>query len=181
MPTMWGLGHTPKELRELYLSLPLRADYTPEQRQDVLDQVEKNFIPSLRADSEGDSDFWRRQYYGVVVVCDASDEGLAKIHATRPRDADCLRLKPRGGVVPPPKTRESDTGEPSAPAVVIGIKVCDDLVARWATCDPPKLGWTPATLKRDYAWTDDPTKAATERRCKAQLENFPESACHYRK
>jgi serine/threonine protein kinase len=95
MPSLWGLGHTTEELRTLYLSVPLRTEHTTDQRLDVLAQVDENFIPSLAADSEADVEHWRRQYYGLLIVCEAGDAPLARLGTSRPSEHDCLHLTPR--------------------------------------------------------------------------------------
>jgi len=174
-PSLWGLDHTSEELRGLYLSVPLRPPYTKDERLDVLAQIETNFLPSLAADSGADRDFWRREYYGLAVVCDAADDALVTLHASRPAGGDCLHLKPRV------LTTRHDPEPPVDVGAAIGIQECDQLIVRWSTCDPPRLGWTLDGMKKQDAWTDAQSKASAQRFCKAQLENFPEEACHYKK
>jgi hypothetical protein len=93
LPGLWGRDRSSAEIAQLYRSTPLRSDYSPAQRDDLLAQVEQNVIPHLKAERPEDAEFWRRLYYGLLLTCDATDSALESLGATRPHD--CLHFQPR--------------------------------------------------------------------------------------
>ena len=111
------------------------------------------------------------RYDGRVSVHSAGDV----VHGYR-----IVRTLGRGGLGTTFEATREGTGEANAGAAM-GIQECDQLIVRWSTCDPPRLGWTLDGMKKQDAWTDAQSKASAQRFCKAQLENFPEEACHYKK
>jgi hypothetical protein len=95
-PSLYGLAHPSEELREQYLTLPLIDPLSKDERLDVVSQLEDGVLAGLTKSSPADAEHWRRYHYGLLLVCSATDEALARLGAGRP--TDCLRLKPR-----PPK------------------------------------------------------------------------------
>src|SRR5581483_8171886 len=91
-PALWGHTRDVGRLRSLFMELPLKKGWTGEQRSAVLDKIEHLFIANLKADDEADRDFWRRQYLGIELLCEVTDEGLRELHAQRPDS--CLNLEP---------------------------------------------------------------------------------------
>jgi len=91
-PALWGHTRELGRLKSLFLELPLKHAWSPEQRAAVLARIEQLFIANLAANDEADRDFWRRQYYGIELLCEVTDEALAELHTQRPDD--CLNLSP---------------------------------------------------------------------------------------
>jgi hypothetical protein len=92
-PSLYGLGHPSEELREQYLTLPLIDGLSRDERLDVVSQLEDNVLAPLAKAAPADAEHWRRYHYGLLLVCNASDEALARLGAARP--TDCVRVKPR--------------------------------------------------------------------------------------
>jgi hypothetical protein len=96
IPGGWAHGRTSADLANLFRSVPLREPWTLSERDEVLALVEQNVITSLRADGEGDREYWRHMYYGLLLQCEATDEALRTLEA--PREANnCLRFRPANG------------------------------------------------------------------------------------
>lgn len=93
-PTLWGPTRTVPELERLIMEQPLQHDWTPAQRKDVLRQVETLFIANLQKDAPGDESYWRRMYYGLVFMCEATGEAREKAGAKRIAERNCLNVKP---------------------------------------------------------------------------------------
>jgi eukaryotic-like serine/threonine-protein kinase len=93
-PTLWGPTRTVPELERLIMEQPLQHDWTPAQRKDVLRQVETLFIANLQKDAPGDESYWRRMYYGLVFMCEATGEAREKAGAKRVSERNCLQIKP---------------------------------------------------------------------------------------
>ena len=93
-PTLWGPTRTVPELERLIMEQPLQHDWTPAQRKDVLRQVETLFIANLQKDAPGDESYWRRMYYGLIFMCEATGEAREKAGAKRIAERDCLNVKP---------------------------------------------------------------------------------------
>ena len=93
-PTLWGHSRDVPELERLFLEQPLKQDWSPAQRKDVLRQVETVFIANLQKDAPGDDVYWRRMYYGLLFACEADDEARSKAGAKRIPENSCLKLKP---------------------------------------------------------------------------------------
>jgi hypothetical protein len=91
-PSLWGHTRDVGRLRSLFLELPLKQKWSPEERGAVLQKIEGMFIANLKAEDDADRDFWRRQYYGIELLCEVSDEALADLHTGRP--SECLNLSP---------------------------------------------------------------------------------------
>jgi serine/threonine protein kinase len=91
-PSLWGLTRDLPRLRSLFLEMPLRENWSAAQRQSVLDQVDQLYVANLKADDDADRDFWRREYYGIALLCELTDAGLKELHAERPDS--CLPLQP---------------------------------------------------------------------------------------
>ncbi len=91
-PALWGHTRELGRLRSLFLELPLKQNWSPAQRERILDTIESLFIANLDAKDEADKDFWRRQYYGIELLCEVTDEALAELHTQRPDS--CLNLSP---------------------------------------------------------------------------------------
>jgi len=92
-PELWGQTREVDQLRLLFLELPLRQRWTLKQRRDVLEQIDTLMIANLTKNGEGDEDHWRRQYYGIEVACEVTDEALEHLKTRRP--SSCLNLSPR--------------------------------------------------------------------------------------
>ncbi|MBL8920028.1 MAG: serine/threonine protein kinase [Myxococcaceae bacterium] len=92
-PELWGQTREVKDLEALFLEMPLKHAWTVAQRRDVLAQIEALFIANLKKDAAGDEEHWRRQYYGLELLCEAADETLEQLQAKRP--GSCLDLSPR--------------------------------------------------------------------------------------
>jgi len=107
IPGAWGLDKPSAEIARSFLELPMRGQLSGPQREDLLAQVEEYVIPHLQADTAGDREHWRRQYYGLLLTCEAADEALLRLEAQRPRE--CLTFRPRDPprryVVPAPEGR----------------------------------------------------------------------------
>jgi eukaryotic-like serine/threonine-protein kinase len=93
-PTLWGPTRTVPELERLIMEQPLKHDWTPAQRKDVLRQVETLFIANLQKDAPGDESYWRRMYYGLIFMCEATGEAREKAGAKRVTENNCLKLQP---------------------------------------------------------------------------------------
>ncbi len=91
-PALWGHTRELGRLKSLFLELPLKHPWSPEQRAAVLEKIERLFIANLAATDEADRDFWRRQYYGIELLCEVTDEALVELHTRRPES--CLNLGP---------------------------------------------------------------------------------------
>jgi serine/threonine protein kinase len=94
-PSLWGHTHELAELQRLFMELPLKEDWSAEQRKSVLGQVETLFVANLRKDAPGDGDYWRRMYYGLMITCEATDAALQQVGARR-NDGNCPKLRPAG-------------------------------------------------------------------------------------
>jgi hypothetical protein len=91
-PGLWGHTRELGRLRSLFMELPLKRGWSTAQREAVLQRIESLFIANLDAKDEADRDFWRRQYYGIELLCEVTDEALAELHTQRPDS--CLDLEP---------------------------------------------------------------------------------------
>jgi hypothetical protein len=91
-PALWGQTRDVGRLRSLFLELPLKQPWTPEQRQALLDKIDGTVIPHLQAEDDADRDYWRRQYYGIELLCEVTDEALRELHTQRPDS--CLNFTP---------------------------------------------------------------------------------------
>ena len=94
-PSFWGHNHTPAELTTMFMQQPLKQNWSAAARRDVLAQVESLYIANLSKDTPADGEFWRRQYFGVLLICEATDAALATLKAKRPGGGDCLQVRPR--------------------------------------------------------------------------------------
>ncbi|MBE2250603.1 MAG: serine/threonine protein kinase [Myxococcus sp.] len=92
-PELWGQTREAKELELLFLEMPLLQRWSVAQRRDVLAQLEATFIANLKQEAPGDEEHWRRQYYGLELTCEATDEVLEQLGAKRP--SSCPGLQPR--------------------------------------------------------------------------------------
>ncbi|MBL8957946.1 MAG: serine/threonine protein kinase [Myxococcaceae bacterium] len=91
-PALWGHTREVGRLKSLFLELPLKHAWSPEQRAQILRRIETLFIANLEAKDEADRDFWRRQYYGIELLCEVTDDALTELHTERPDS--CLNLMP---------------------------------------------------------------------------------------
>jgi eukaryotic-like serine/threonine-protein kinase len=92
--SLWGHTRTVPELERLFMEQPLKHDWTPAQRKDVLRQIETLFIANLQKDAPGDEVYWRRMYYGLIFMCEATGEAREKAGAKRVTENNCLTLQP---------------------------------------------------------------------------------------
>lgn len=92
-PELWGQTREVKDLEALFIEMPLKRPWTVAQRKDVLAQIDSLFVANLKKDAPGDEEHWRRQYYGLELLCEAADETLEQLKARRP--GSCLDLSPR--------------------------------------------------------------------------------------
>jgi eukaryotic-like serine/threonine-protein kinase len=92
--SLWGHTRTVPELERLFMEQPLKHDWTPAQRKDVLRQIETLFIANLQKDAPGDDAYWRRMYYGLIFMCEATGEAREKAGAKRVTENNCLKLQP---------------------------------------------------------------------------------------
>lgn len=92
-PSLFGHTTTSAQLRSWFLEMPLREKWTTAQRASVLQQIDELFLPNLKVEIPEDAEFWKRQYYGIVLTCEATELTLEKIKAQR--NKDCLNLKPK--------------------------------------------------------------------------------------
>lgn len=93
-PALWGHSRSVPELERLFMEQPLQQDWTSTQRKDVLRQIETLFIANLQKDAPGDDVYWRRMYYGLIFMCEATGEAREKVGAKRVSEGSCLKLKP---------------------------------------------------------------------------------------
>ena len=93
IPELWGHTREVKELELLFLEMPLLQRWNVAQRKDVLAQIDSTFVATLAEKEPGDREHWQRQYYGLELTCEATDEVLEQLKATRPKS--CLNLTPR--------------------------------------------------------------------------------------
>ncbi len=93
MPELWGHTREVKELELLFLEMPLLQRWNVAQRKDVLAQIDSIFVATLTEKEPGDREHWQRQYYGLELTCEATDEVLEQLKTKRPKD--CLNLTPR--------------------------------------------------------------------------------------
>jgi hypothetical protein len=110
IPQLFGLDRPSEQLAHMFVELPLRRELTRAQRDDLLAQIEEYFLTSLQARDEADRDFWRREYYGLLLVCELADAERERLGAKRPDE--CLRLEPRN---PPQPYRRLPPLETTAP------------------------------------------------------------------
>ena len=92
-PELWGHRREVKDLEMLLLEMPLKERWTVAQRKDIISQIDTIFVANLKKDAPGDEEHWRRQYLGLELTCEATDETLAELKAKRP--GSCLNLTPR--------------------------------------------------------------------------------------
>jgi eukaryotic-like serine/threonine-protein kinase len=92
--SLWGHTRTVPELERLFMEQPLKQDWTPAQRKDVLRQIETLFIANLQKDAPGDDAYWRRMYYGLIFMCEATGEAREKAGAKRVTENNCPKLQP---------------------------------------------------------------------------------------
>ena len=92
-PELWGQTREVKELELLFLEMPLLQRWNVAQRKDVIAQIEASFVATLAEKEPGDREHWQRQYYGLELTCEATDEVLEQLKAKRP--GSCLGMKPR--------------------------------------------------------------------------------------
>jgi eukaryotic-like serine/threonine-protein kinase len=52
------------------------------------------FIANLQKDAPGDDAYWRRMYYGLIFMCEATGEAREKAGAKRVTENNCLKLQP---------------------------------------------------------------------------------------
>ena len=93
IPGGWAVGRNSTELAGLFRTVPLREPWTLSERNEVLSLLERHVISSLRADVEGDREYWRHMYYGLLLQCEATDEALRSLGAPRESNG-CVRLRP---------------------------------------------------------------------------------------
>ncbi|MFT3840313.1 MAG: protein kinase [Myxococcaceae bacterium] len=91
-PALWGLRVASETLRQQFLELPLKQEWTLAQRKDVLEQIDTNVLPHLETPSPEDGEYWRRMYYGTELTCEATDAALEQLRAQRP--TNCLHFQP---------------------------------------------------------------------------------------
>jgi eukaryotic-like serine/threonine-protein kinase len=94
-PVMWGNTRNVQELESLFLRLPLRANWSTDQRRSVLTQLESQVIAQRIQQAPGDGDFWRRRYYGLLLNCEVDEAQRATLGAPRPREDECPKLRPQ--------------------------------------------------------------------------------------
>jgi len=104
IPGGWAQGRTAADLSNLFKTVALREPWTLAEREDVLSQVERNVIASLRVEGEGDREYWRHMYYGLLLQCEATDEALASLNAPR-EENNCTRFRPTRALTPVPSNR----------------------------------------------------------------------------
>jgi hypothetical protein len=92
-PQLFGLDRSSDQLAHMFVELPLRRELSRAQRDDLLAQIEEYFLSSLQARDDADRDFWRREYYGLLLVCELADAEREQLGAKRPDE--CLELQPR--------------------------------------------------------------------------------------
>jgi hypothetical protein len=92
-PELWGHTREVAELELLLLEMPLQQKWTVAQRRDVMKQIDELFVANLKKDGPGDETHWRRQYLGLELTCEATDEVLTQLGTKRP--SSCLNLTPR--------------------------------------------------------------------------------------
>jgi hypothetical protein len=91
-PELWGHTHEAEELRQLFYELPLKQRWSLGERKSVLEKIDSMVIAHLDAVEDGDREFWKRNYYGLELTCEVTDEALATLKAQRPRT--CLNFVP---------------------------------------------------------------------------------------
>jgi eukaryotic-like serine/threonine-protein kinase len=94
-PSLWGQTHSVTELKKLFMTTPLRKDYSEADRSLLLGKIETVYIANLQKNSPGDGDFWRRMYYGILLNCEATDEARKALGAEPVDSGSCLNLSPR--------------------------------------------------------------------------------------
>ena len=91
--SFWGLGRSEGELYQLFLNMPLRNNWSASQRRDVLAQVEGVVASHGDAKDAADQQYWRRMYYGLLLLCEATDAAVAQFETSRP--TGCFNFQPR--------------------------------------------------------------------------------------
>jgi eukaryotic-like serine/threonine-protein kinase len=94
-PSLWGQTRSVTELKKLFMTTPLRKDYSEADRSLLLGKIETVYIANLQKNSPGDGDFWRRMYYGILLNCEATDEARKALGAEPVDNGSCLNLSPR--------------------------------------------------------------------------------------
>jgi hypothetical protein len=93
-PMLWGHTRAVADIERLFLEQPLRQDWSIAQRKDLLRQVEAVYITPQIKNAPADEVYWRRQYLGLLFVCEATGETLDKAGAKRVPESTCPRLQP---------------------------------------------------------------------------------------
>ena len=93
-PSLWGQTKTADELVKLFMTTPLAKNYTPSQRDALLGKVETLFIANLQKDHPGDGAFWRRMYYGLLLICEATPDARQALGVQLPGTGQCLSIAP---------------------------------------------------------------------------------------
>ncbi len=94
-PSLWGQTRSVTELKKLFMTTPLRKDYSEADRTLLLGKIETVHIANLQKNSPGDGDFWRRMYLGILLNCEATDEARKALGAEPMDNGSCLNLSPR--------------------------------------------------------------------------------------
>jgi eukaryotic-like serine/threonine-protein kinase len=93
--SMWGQTRSVTELKKLFMSTPLRKDYSAEDRTALLGKIETMFVANLQKNHPDDGDFWRRMYIGILLNCEATDDARKALGAEAVESSSCLNISPR--------------------------------------------------------------------------------------
>jgi hypothetical protein len=92
-PELWGHTREVNELELLLLEMPLKQRWTVAQRKDLIRQIDEGLVANRTKEAPEDETHWRRQYLGLELACEATDEVLTQLNTQRP--SGCLNLTPR--------------------------------------------------------------------------------------
>jgi len=84
----WGIERPSGELEELYLRIETDPPRSEADRRRVLGFVD-SAVGTIAGSVADEHEWWRREYLGIVITCQASQRELATLGAKRPRPQDC--------------------------------------------------------------------------------------------
>jgi hypothetical protein len=85
----WGIDRPSGELEQLYLRIETDPPRSEADRRRVLGFVDSAVGTIAGSAAADEHEWWRREYLGMVITCQASRSELATLGARRPRPQDC--------------------------------------------------------------------------------------------
>jgi hypothetical protein len=92
-PMFWGPARETGALESMFMTMPLRNAWTPEQRRKVLDEFEvKQMAPMLKYSPQSDRDYWRRFFLGLLLACELEPKKRAEVGLDAPGQQECRKV-----------------------------------------------------------------------------------------